>query len=140
MVAVVYLVFTRTSFGLMARAVAQKPHMASALGVRSSLVHAGTFAFGSALAGMAGALLAPIVAVVPSMGGQYVARSFMTVVVGGPSVVSGTAASSGLLGTVERLVAEYTSPFLGTAALLGVSILVLRVLPTGLSGRFKRAL
>jgi branched-subunit amino acid ABC-type transport system permease component len=140
MVAVVYWVFTRTRFGVMARAVAQRPAMAGSLGVRSELVNMVTFTFGCALAGLGGALLTPIVAVVPSMGSAYIARSFMTVVVGGPGIVSGTTASAGFLGVVERLVAEWTSPFLGQVALLGIAIIALRVMPTGLSGRWRRAL
>ena len=51
-----------------------------------------TFAFGAALAGAGGALLAPVAGVVPNMGQAYVGRAFMTVVVGGPGVLTGTAA------------------------------------------------
>jgi branched-chain amino acid transport system permease protein len=140
LVTIVYLVFTRTRFGLIARAVTERPQMASSLGVAVSRVNMVTFGFGCALAGAAGALMAPIVGVVPSMGGAFVAKAFMTVVVGGPGVVTGTVASSGLLGGAERIVTGATSPFVGTAFLLVLAIGVLRVMPTGLSGRWKREL
>lgn len=137
---VVLWVFTRTRFGIMARAATQLPAMASAVGINARRINMGTFAFGAALAGAGGALLAPIVAVAPSMGGAYVARAFMTVVVGGPGVFTGTAAASGLLGSIERIVSEVSTAFLGTAALLVVAIVLLRVMPTGISGRLGRQL
>jgi branched-subunit amino acid ABC-type transport system permease component len=136
----VYLVFTRTRYGTMARAVTQRPEMASAIGINHHRINMLTFAFGAALAGAGGALLAPVAGVVPTMGQQYVGRAFMTVVVGGPGVLTGTASAAGLLGGVDALVSNLETAFLGTAALLLVAILLLRVLPTGISGRFARRL
>jgi branched-subunit amino acid ABC-type transport system permease component len=140
MLVVVWLAFTRTRFGVMARAATQLPEMAAAVGVDTRLIRAGTFMFGSALAGLAGGLLAPIAAVAPSMGAAYVARAFMTVVVGGPGVITGTAAAAGILGSVERLVSDYATAFLGTTALLVIAIVLLRLMPTGISGRLRRSL
>jgi branched-subunit amino acid ABC-type transport system permease component len=137
---VVFWVFTRTRYGIVARAVTQKPEMAAALGINIKLVNMATFAFGSALAGAGGALLAPLAGVVPSMGQAYIARAFMTVVVGGPGVLTGTSAASGLLGGIEYGVSYTTTPFFGVGALLVAAILILRVMPTGLSGRFGRGL
>jgi branched-subunit amino acid ABC-type transport system permease component len=137
---VVFWVFTRTRYGLIARAVTQKPQMAAALGINIKLVNMATFAFGSALAGAGGALLAPLAGVVPSMGQAYIARAFMTVVVGGPGVLTGTSAASGILGSLEYGVSYATTPFFGVGALLVAAILILRLMPTGLSGRFSRQL
>jgi branched-chain amino acid transport system permease protein len=97
-----------------------------------------TSGFGAALSGAGGALLAPITAVVPSMGQVYVGRAFMTVVVGGPGVLSGTVSASGLLGSVNSVVSNLTTSVLGTAALLVIAIVLLRFLPTGISGRWGR--
>ena len=140
LLALVFWVFTRTRYGLMARATTQVPEMAAAVGINSDLINAGTFAFGSALAGAAGALLAPLVGVMPTMGQAYIARAFMTVIVGGPGVLSGTAAASFLLGGVENVVSYLSTPFFGQGALLVLAIVLLRVLPTGLSGRWQRQL
>jgi branched-subunit amino acid ABC-type transport system permease component len=140
LLALVYWVFTHTRYGTMARAATQLPQMASALGINAKRVNMLTFAFGAALAGAGGALLAPIAGVVPNMGQAYVGRAFMTVVVGGPGVLTGTAAASGLLGTVDSLVSNIFSSFLGTASLLVVAIVLLRLLPTGISGRLRRQL
>ena len=140
LLALTYLVFTRTRYGLMAQAATQLPEMASALGIdvqRSNMV---TFAFGSALAGAGGALLAPISGVVPTMGVAFVARAFMTVIVGGQALLVGSTAAAGLLGTVDNVVSYLTTPFLGQGAVLVVAIVLLRLLPQGLSGHWKRQL
>jgi len=136
----VYWVFTRTRYGTMARAVTQLPNMAASLGINAKGVNMLTFGFGAMLAGAGGALLAPVAGVVPGMGQAYVGRAFMTVIVGGPGVLTGTASSAGLLGSVDSIVSNLTTSFLGTAALLVVAIVLLRVLPTGISGRTGRQL
>jgi branched-subunit amino acid ABC-type transport system permease component len=136
----VWLVFTRTPYGVVARAVTQRPQMASALGVNIKVVNMTSFAFGSALAGAGGALLAPVAGVVPSMGAAYIARAFMTVVVGGPGILTGTTAASSLLGGIEYGVSYATTPYFGVGALLFAAILILRVMPTGISGRLGRQL
>jgi branched-chain amino acid transport system permease protein len=140
LLALVLWVFTRTRYGIIARAVTQRPQMAAALGINIKVVNMGTFALGSALAGAGGALLAPVAGVVPSMGGAYIATAFMTVVVGGPGVLTGTSAASGILGSIQYAVSYATTPFFGVGAVLIAAILILRVMPTGLSGRLSRQL
>lgn len=140
LLALTYLVFTHTRYGLMAQAATQLPEMASALGIDVQRMNMVTFAFGSALAGAAGALLAPISGVVPTMGVAFVAKAFMTVIVGGQALLVGSTAAAGLLGTVDNVVSYLTTPFLGQGAVLVVAIVLLRLLPQGLSGRWKRQL
>ncbi len=136
----VFVVFTRTRYGTKARAATQLPQMAAAVGVNAKMTNMLTFAFGAMLAGAAGALLAPLAGVLPGMGQAYVGRAFMTVVVGGPGVLTGTASAGALLGTVDSVISNVFSSFLGTAALLVVAIVLLRFLPTGISGRTGRQL
>jgi urea transport system permease protein len=62
----------------------QDAETASALGVAPDRVYAATFAAGAALSGLAGALLAPLSGVVPTMGAAYIARAFITVIAGAP--------------------------------------------------------
>lgn len=140
LVAGVYLLYAKSRFGVMARAVAMNPEMASAIGINSSRINMGNFAVGAGLAGAGGALIAPVVAVAPSMGASYIAQAFVTVVLGGPGVVSGTAAASSLLGSVQRVVSDASTAFYGTAALLVLAIVLLRFLPTGISGKAGRQL
>lgn len=140
MLASVFWAFTRTRFGTMARATMQLPEMASAIGINTRVVNMVTFGVGSALAGAAGALLAPIAGVVPSMGQGYIARAFMTVILGGPAVLTGTTSAAAILGMVDRSVSFLTTQFYGQAALLLTAIVLLRLMPTGLSGRLRREL
>ena len=132
--AATWLVMRRTRYGLLTRAAAQNPDMAAGLGVNTRRVATWTFAYGAGLAGAAGAVLAPVVGVIPTMGQLYVARSFMAVIVGGPAFLVGTVTSSGLLGTVENLVSRSYTPVIGQAMLLVAAIVVLRFLPQGITG------
>ncbi|MEM9081757.1 MAG: urea ABC transporter permease subunit UrtB, partial [Verrucomicrobiota bacterium] len=81
-VVVTWLLLRRTNWGLHVRATMQNRQMASSLGVPSAKVNMLTFAFGSGLAGLAGAFLSQIGNVGPSMGQTYIVDSFMVVVVG----------------------------------------------------------
>ncbi len=130
-----FTVMRKTRYGLLARAATQSPTMAQELGVNTSSINMWTFGLGSALAGAAGALLAPLVGVIPTMGHTYVARSFMTVIVGGPSFIAGTVSSSGLLGLVENVATNRFTPVIGQAMLLIAAIVILRFMPQGLTGR-----
>jgi urea transport system permease protein len=127
-----------TRFGLILRATMQNPRMAAALGVPPDLVYMATFALGAALAGLAGGVLAPISGVSPAMGGAYIARAFITVLGGGPAIVTGTGLASGLFGTINELVAFKTNPVVGNVALLAAAVLLIRVLPQGITGRYLR--
>lgn len=137
-VAVLYLLFTRTRYGLLARATAQNPDMASVLGVRADRINLYTFTLGCALAGLGGGLLAPMVAVSPDLGQSYVGQAFMTVVTGGPAFLVGTVIASALLGGIANFVSQIFTTLWGLAALLLTAIVVLRFLPNGLSGRWQR--
>lgn len=135
-----YLVFTRTRYGLLARASMQNRDMAASLGVNTTSVNAATFTLGSAFAALAGAVLSPVLAVVPSMGVPLVSSAFMIVVLGGPAVLLGLVAASGALGASREIVASLISPVVGTAALMVVAMVLLRVLPNGISASWRRAL
>ncbi len=132
----VALRFTR--WGLVARGTMQDAEMASALGVAPDRVYAATFAAGAALSGLAGALLAPLSGVVPTMGASYIARAFITVITGGASILAGTLSASALLGTVSTLGTFLSTPVLGEVGMLLVAVVLLRLLPRGITGRVMR--
>lgn len=132
----IYAVLRHTEAGLRARAVMQDADMAAALGADRTRVYAATFTAGAALSGLAGALLAPISGVVPTIGLAYIAKAFITVIAGGASIVAGTVSSATLLGGVGTGVAFATTPVLGEVALLAAAVILVRLLPQGISGRF----
>ena len=86
------------------------------------------------LSGLAGAILAPVAAITPLAGGQFIVKSFITVVSVGASVITGTSAASLLLGTTGKAMEVLSTPMAGESVLL-------RLLPQGITGRyFKGAL
>ena len=129
-------VLLRTSWGLIARGTMQKPDMANALGISPTRVYSVTFAVGAALSGLAGALLAPLTGVVPTMGGAFVAKAFITVIGGGPAILAGLVGASTLFGAINQLATFVTTPVFGEVALLFSAIVMLRLLPQGITGRF----
>ena len=127
-----------TRFGLILRATMQNPNMASALGVSPPKIYMAAFALGSALAGLAGGVLAPISGISPGMGAAYIARAFITVLGGGPAIITGTGLASSLFGLINELVSFQTTPVIGDVALLAAAVLMIRILPQGITGRFLR--
>ena len=129
-------VLTRTQWGLIARGTMQNPAMADALGISPSRVYSVTFASGAALSGLAGGLVAPLTGVVPTMGGAFVAKAFITVIGGGPALLAGLVGASSLFGTINQAATFLTTPVFGEVALLLAAIVMLRLLPQGITGRF----
>ena len=127
-----------TRLGLIARGTMQNANMAAALGVNPSRVYSITFGAGAALTGLAGAVIAPVSGVFPTIGAAYVAKCFITVIGGGASMVIGTAAASTLFGAVNQIATYVTTPVFGEVALLAAAIVLIRVLPQGITGRFFR--
>jgi len=139
--AAVYAGLRYTRFGLIARSTMQNPQMAEALGVNSRMVYMATFGIGAALTGLAGGLLAPVTGVVPGMGVYFIGQAFITVVTGGSAIVAGTLSASTLLGGISQSVTFLSGPVFGDAALLLVALVLLRLLPQGITGRlFSRSL
>lgn len=133
-----FLGLKRTRFGLLARGTMQNPAMAAGLGVNTGRIYAATFGLGAALSGLAGAILAPISGVVPVIGATYIAKAFITVISGGATALAGTASAATLLGAVNQIVTFLSTPVVGEVALLVAAIILLRLLPAGITGRLFR--
>lgn len=138
MLALVYIVFTKTRYGVMARAATLDSTMAAAIGIDVRRVNMLTFGFGAALSGLGGALLSALAGVVPTFGQQYVGNAFMTVISGGAAVLTGTASASVLLGGIQGIVSNASTAFFGSISLLLVAIVLLRFMPNGISGKWGR--
>ncbi|MGO8915460.1 MAG: ABC transporter permease subunit [Stellaceae bacterium] len=141
LVVALWWIYQKTTFGLMARATMQNPAMAKALGVSTDRIYMLTFALGAGLAGLSGGLLAPTASITPLMGQQYVAPAFITVVVGGgANVLAGAIGSSLLLSIVKTPVGLLFGAFLGSVALLFTALVVIRLMPDGISAVAQRFL
>ncbi|MDQ2763477.1 MAG: branched-chain amino acid ABC transporter permease [Pseudomonadota bacterium] len=134
----VYLLFMRTRFGLHARATMQNAGMAQAMGVRRNRIYALSFGIGAGLAGLCGALYAPTMNLIPTMGASFIVESFVTVVVGGASVLLGTAPAAIVLAVIRSGLNAWYGQVVGQIGLLLAVILIIRVLPDGFSGWLAR--
>jgi urea transport system permease protein len=135
---VIYALLKFTRLGLIARGAMQNAEVVSAMGYNPSRVYMVTFAVGAAVSGLAGGVMAPLTGLLPTSGGQFIAKSFITVIAGGASVIAGTTAGSILFGTVSKVVEMLSTTVIGEIALLVVAVILLRILPTGITGRFFR--
>ncbi|HVV74374.1 MAG TPA: urea ABC transporter permease subunit UrtB [Verrucomicrobiae bacterium] len=136
-----WLLLTKTSLGLLIRAVMQNRNMAACVGVRTNRVNMLTFAFGSGLAGLAGAFLSQIGNVGPSLGQTYIVDSFMTVVLGGVGSIVGTVYSALGIGTADQVLQQTTgSPVTGKIVVLVSIIVFLQWKPGGLFSARSRSL
>lgn len=138
-IAAVWLVVYKTRLGAMVRAAAFDKNMASSLGVPVSVVYAGTFAFGVALAGFAGVLLAPIYSVFPTMGKDFILMAFTVVIVGGLGSIKGALIAGLLLTQIQSLSSLYISPSWSEPLVFSVMVVVLMLRPQGLFGRLGHA-
>ncbi len=128
-----HLLMTKTPLGLLIRAVMQNRNMAACMGVRTQRVNMMTFAFGSGLAGLAGAFLSQIGNVGPSLGQGYIVDSFMTVVVGGVGNLMGTVISALGIGMTDESFQQFLgSPVVGKILVLVGIILFLQWRPAGI--------
>jgi len=138
-IAGVALVIYRTRLGAMVRASAFDRNMAASLGVPVERVYAGTFAFGIALAGLAGVLLAPIYSVFPTMGRDFILLAFTVVIVGGMGSIAGAVAAGIILTQIQAISSLYISPVWSDPIVFGIMVLMLMMRPQGLFGRLGHA-
>lgn len=133
-----WLLLRFTRVGLVARGAMQSADVASSLGYNPKSVYMWTFTAGAALSGLAGGVLAPLTGLLPSSGGAYIAKAFITVITGGAAVIAGTLSSSVIFGTINQLVSFGSTPVIGEIAMLALAVVLLRLMPQGITGRFFR--
>ena len=134
LLALLYILFMKTSFGALARATIEKPEIASSMGVNVKNVYSITFAIGAGLAGVTGALYAPTMTIVPSIGQAFIVSAFITVVTAGASPFIGLVPAAAFLSTVQTSVTFFYKATIGIIALLFSVIIIIRFLPKGFSG------
>jgi branched-chain amino acid transport system permease protein len=132
----VLLVFTieKTRFGAQVRAAVNNQRMARGLGINVDGLFAITFALGSGLAGLGGALAIELVGLDPSFALTYLIYVLIVVSVGGLGSISGSFAAAMLLG-VSDVAGKYYVPAIGAFLIYLVMIVLLMWRPTGIFGR-----
>lgn len=132
------LVVTRTDLGRAMRAVAERPDVASLMGIRRHRVYLAAFAIGMSAAALAGATVAPLFSVTPTIGLTPLVKAFMVVIIGGLGSIPGAV----LVGLGLGMVESYSGFFLGavqTEQLIFLAVIgVLLFRPQGLLGKAER--
>ncbi len=129
-----WLLIERTKIGAYLRAATENPTLVQAFGVNVPLMMTLTFAFGSALAGFAGVLAAPIYQVSPLMGTNLIIIVFAVVVAGGMGSILGAVVTGYILGLLEGLTKVFY-PEASNIVIFVVMAVVLLLRPAGLFGR-----
>jgi branched-chain amino acid transport system permease protein len=127
-------ILTKTRFGSRLRAAVDDQRVARGLGINVGLVFAVTFAVGSGLAGLGGALGAEILGLDPTFPLKYMIYFLIVVTVGGTATITGPFFASILLGIAD-VAGKYYVPTLGAFVIYTIMIVVLIWRPQGLFGR-----
>jgi branched-chain amino acid transport system permease protein len=127
-------VLTRTRFGSRLRAAVDDPRVAQGLGINTSQVFLLTFAVGSGLAGLGGALGAEVFGLDPSFPLKFMIYFLIVVSVGGTTTITGPLLAALLLGIAD-VFGKYYVPKLGAFIVYTLMIVILTLRPQGLFGR-----
>jgi len=129
-----WFVLVKTRLGKIVRAAAHNPSMTSALGLNTGLIYGAVFAVGGLLAGLAGALAAPVRSSSPGMGFSILIESFIVTVIGGMGSVSGALVGALLIGLIRSFGSIGFPMFVEGIMFLSMA-LILVVKPSGILGR-----
>lgn len=138
MVVITFLIIYRTNFGLKVRAVRRNRAMTGCLGIDTAKIDMLIFMYGSGLAGIAGAVLAPIKSVSTTMGFSYAVGSYMVIVLGGVGNLLGVPTGSFLVGEGETLLAFKYNSVIGELLVFIAIVIAIRVFPRGIFGYHER--
>ena len=131
-VALVWVILTRTRLGLFVRAVTQNRAMASCVGVPTRRIDMLAFGLGSGVAGLGGCALSQVGNVGPDLGQAFIIDSFMAVVLGGVGQLAGTIVGSLGLGVVSKFLEPFAGAVLAKIAVLVMIVLFIQRRPQGL--------
>lgn len=137
-IAAVYYLVYRTRYGIALRAMADDGAVARAQGITPSTMFPMAFALATALAGLTGALVTPILALEPSGGEAVLGKAFVVVILGGLGSITGAMIAAFAVGLVEAYTSVYLGGSKGALALIVLVVIVLLVRPQGLLGTVVR--
>ncbi len=127
--------YRRSNTGARIKAMVSNPALAAAVGINTVRLARWTFVFGVSTAGLAGALLAPLVRVEPYMGLDYLLSSFFILVVGGLGTLEGMLLGSAVISGTDTVMSAFFDKTAGYISVLSISIVFLWLRPHGLYSR-----
>ncbi len=134
-----WIFLKKTRFGWALRAAAQDPEAAALQGISINQTARIAMFIGAGLAGIAGALTAPLVSVNPHMGHSVIVTAFIVIIVGGVGSLEGAVIASVVYAIVHTFVTTFFDGVIADITGLSLMLLVLIVKPTGLFGSADRA-
>jgi len=132
LVAVLQVFFKKSIIGIAMRAVAQRPITASLMGVRVDQLVALTFLLSTGLAAVAGILIAPIIPLIPEMGGPVALKAFAAVLIGGLGSFAGALIGGVIVGIAEVVFATVVVPTYKDVFIFVILIAFLLIRPRGI--------
>jgi len=133
--AILWFFLTRSKIGWALRAVSQDREAAALQGINSNQLSMIAIGVGAAMAGLAGALMAPLTNINPHMGHNIIITAFIVTIVGGVGSLSGAVVAAILYALFHTFITTYFSGTVATITGLLIMVLVLIVRPTGIMGR-----
>jgi len=134
LVTALWLGLERTHFGIRIRAAVDNLRMAQSVGVNTSLLFTLTFALGSGLAGLGGALGADLLAIEPTYALENLVYFLIVVAIGGLGSIRGPFVAALVIGIADTAF-KYTAPELGAFFIYALTMAILLWRPHGLFGR-----
>jgi len=134
---ILYYILYRTNAGRLIRATSMDKEMAIALGIDAKKIYMFVFALGGILAGLAGSVVAPMIAVQPGIGDEENTLAFAIIAIGGLGSLKGALIGSFIVGMV-RSVGILFFPEIELAVIYLVMFIVLTIRPYGLFGKMER--
>lgn len=131
-IGLLYAFMKGTFMGKALRAVAQDRETAGLMGINQNQVIMLTFVIASALAGMGGAMLGPVLVLTPFAGTSVIVKAFAIVIIGGFGNVEGTILAGILVGLIESYTTQFVDPGLIDIVVFSLLLLMLAFRPTGL--------
>jgi len=121
----------RTSIGLQVRGSLENPMLSRASGISTTRLYAMTFAFGSALAGLAGALIVPLYQLSADIGTRFLVQAFLSVMLGGVGTFEGPVLGAALVGTTAAGLPWLVIPVLADPLVFVLALLIVKFRPQG---------
>lgn len=134
MLVALWLFIEKTPFGLIVRAGARDAEIVKVLGIDTSKVWLLIFALGTAIAGIAGFLAAPMRGVIPEMGVSVLIEAFVITVIGGMGSLPGAVIAGLAMGVVVSITSYFAADF-SNVVMFAIMAVILIVRPQGLLGR-----
>jgi branched-chain amino acid transport system permease protein len=130
-VAGTWLFLARTSVGLQVRGSLENPNLARACGISTTRLYAFTFAFGAALAGLAGALIVPLYQLSADIGTRFLVQAFLSVMLGGVGTFEGPVLGAAAVGGMAAGLPWFVIPVLADPLVFIIALIIVKLRPQG---------